>query len=219
MMKRTAILVLAGLLVMLCSVTAFAGQWKQDAKGWWWDNGNGTFPKNTWQWCDGNNDGTSECYYFDANGYCLLNTTTPDGYKVDANGAWVENGVVKTQHAAAQTAGVQTAAAAETEEDRALKAFVANNITGTIESPLDDVSVRYENKVIYLDLVMKTVKSTDALYPSTKKYAERQFSDTSIAQKIADEASKCVGHPVQVVYSVLTADGVAMVQKILTGRL
>jgi len=214
MKKKTAILVLAGLLVMLCSVTAFAGQWKQDAKGWWWDNGNGTWPKSTWQWCDGNNDGTAECYYFDANGYCLLNTTTPDGYKVDANGAWIENGVVKTQKAA-----VQTAAAAETADDQALRTFVANYVSGMKGSALDGVSVRYENKVIRQDLVMNTVKSTDAMYPSTKKYAEKQFSDVSIAQKIADEASKYVGHPVQVIYSVLTADGVPMVQKTVTGRL
>ena len=28
-------------------------------------------------------------YYFDENGYMLADTTTPDGYYVDVNGAWV----------------------------------------------------------------------------------------------------------------------------------
>ena len=58
-----------------------------------------------WQWIDGNGDGLKECYYFnqdDTNslglpqGAMLKNTTTPDGYTVNANGEWVVNGVVQT---------------------------------------------------------------------------------------------------------------------------
>lgn len=52
-----------------------------------------------WQWQDVNGDGISECYYYDDNGTMLTNTTTPDGYTVDSNGAWVVNGVVQTQTA------------------------------------------------------------------------------------------------------------------------
>lgn len=52
-----------------------------------------------WQWQDVNGDGISECYYYDDNGAMLTNTTTPDGYTVDSNGAWVVNGVVQTQTA------------------------------------------------------------------------------------------------------------------------
>ena len=50
-----------------------------------------------WQWQDVNGDGISECYYYDDNGTMLTNTTTPDGYTVDSNGAWVVDGVVQTQ--------------------------------------------------------------------------------------------------------------------------
>ena len=50
-----------------------------------------------WQWQDVNGDGISECYYYDDNGTMLTNTTTPDGYTVDSNGAWVVNGAVQTQ--------------------------------------------------------------------------------------------------------------------------
>lgn len=50
-----------------------------------------------WQWQDVNGDGISECYYYDDNGAMLTNTTTPDGYTVDSNGAWVVNGAVQTQ--------------------------------------------------------------------------------------------------------------------------
>ena len=48
-----------------------------------------------WQWIDGN------CYYLDSQGQneCALyrNTTTPDGYAVDAEGRWVVNGAVQKQ--------------------------------------------------------------------------------------------------------------------------
>lgn len=90
-------------MTLLFVSTAFAGSWKQDNVGWWWQNDDGSYPKNCWQWLDGNNDGVSECYYFDSSGYCLMNTTTPDGYKVDKYGSWVVDGKVQTQTAKTQS--------------------------------------------------------------------------------------------------------------------
>ena len=78
--------------------SAMAGTWKQNNVGWRFDNGNGTYPASTWQWIDGNNDGIAECYYFDRAGYMLANTSTPDGYQVNASGAWVQNGAVQTKN-------------------------------------------------------------------------------------------------------------------------
>ena len=40
-------------------------------------------------------DGYAECYRFDENGNCYINTTTPDGYTVDQNCAWTVNGAVQ----------------------------------------------------------------------------------------------------------------------------
>lgn len=40
-----------------------AGEWKQDDKGWWYDNGDGTFPKNEWKLID------DAWYAFDESGY------------------------------------------------------------------------------------------------------------------------------------------------------
>ena len=74
-----------------------AGAWKQDAAGWWWQNEDGSYPAGVWEWIDGDEDGTAECYYFNAAGYMLANTTTPDGYTVNADGAWVENGEVQSR--------------------------------------------------------------------------------------------------------------------------
>lgn len=94
---------------MLCTgafaLTGFAGSWVNDAHGWWYNYGNGNWPSSSWQWIDGNNDGIAECYYFDRMGYCMMNTTTPDGYQVNGSGAWVENGVVQTRNMGSGQAG------------------------------------------------------------------------------------------------------------------
>lgn len=93
-MKKLSLLLLV---LGLCStfyISAFAGQWKRDSFGWWYDYGNG-YPQSTWDWIDGNNDGRAECYYFDNNGYALVNTYSPDGYLLNRDGAWTENGQVQ----------------------------------------------------------------------------------------------------------------------------
>lgn len=99
-MKKTRLLITAALMSAAISSSAYAGVWQQDTTGWWWQNDDGTYPANCWQWIDGNGDGVSEYYYFNENGYCLMNTTTPDGNTVNASGAWTVNGIVQTQIAA-----------------------------------------------------------------------------------------------------------------------
>lgn len=100
-MKKTVLLtaVTSICLTIGMSISAFAGTWVSDSTGWWWANDDGSYPVSTWQWIDGNADGTAECYYFDGRGYLVVNGTTPDGYTVNGNGAWVENGQVRTQAA------------------------------------------------------------------------------------------------------------------------
>lgn len=91
-MKKGWRMVIAVLLATAAiSISASAGQWRQDDTGWWYQNESGTYLKNEWSWIDG------KCYYFNENGYCLQNTQTPDGYSVDEQGAWVKDGVVQMQ--------------------------------------------------------------------------------------------------------------------------
>ena len=98
MNKRIIAAGLSCLLVISTSMPAFAGQWKQDNTGWWWQDDDGSYPTSTWRWLDGNNnDGIAESYYFGADGYILTNTTTPDGYIVNSDGAWTVNGIVQTK--------------------------------------------------------------------------------------------------------------------------
>jgi len=97
MKKKIFVLMLSGLLAFTNIISSFAGSWLQDGTGWWYQNDDGSYPVNGWYWLDGNGDGVAECYYFNAAGYCLINTVTPDGYMVDENGAWIVNGVIQTQ--------------------------------------------------------------------------------------------------------------------------
>lgn len=90
-------------MTLALSMPVFAGEWKQDTTGWWYQNDDGSYPNNGWTWVDG------RCYYFTPEGYCLINTQTPDGCTVDASGAWVVDGVVQTQDAG-PNGNVQTAA-------------------------------------------------------------------------------------------------------------
>lgn len=85
--------------VLPAGLKAYAGEWRQDETGFWYQEDDGSYPINSWKWIDGNGDGIAECYFFDRSGYLAVNTTTPDGYTVDENGAWVLDGVVQTRSA------------------------------------------------------------------------------------------------------------------------
>lgn len=66
------------------SATTVTEGWKQDGTGWWYQNADGSYPVNQWREVNGKQ------YYFGADGYMLADTTTPDGYSVGADGAWIE---------------------------------------------------------------------------------------------------------------------------------
>lgn len=91
-MKTFALMGLAAALTFGQPVASYAGQWNagtgENAGHWWYQNDDGSYPTNCWQWIDGNNDGIAESYYFDQNGWTLSNVVTPDGFMVNADGAW-----------------------------------------------------------------------------------------------------------------------------------
>lgn len=92
---------MAALTLMLAAAagtTAYAVGWEHDGRGWRWEKTSGQNLYRTWEWLDGNQDGIAECYYFDDYGYMLSDTTTPDGYTVNASGAWyTEEGVQRKE--------------------------------------------------------------------------------------------------------------------------
>nr|WP_317439316.1 hypothetical protein [uncultured Enterocloster sp.] len=95
-MKKRLLVVATAVMSMAMSMTAFAsmGNWQQNETGWWWQRNDGSYPAGEWKWVDGDGDGTAESYYFDGNGYLATNTAV-DGYTVNTDGAWVQDGVVQ----------------------------------------------------------------------------------------------------------------------------
>lgn len=103
--KKIITLVLTLSMAVGSSMSVFA-DWQETESGLKWQNEDGSHPINEWKWIDRNGDGMAECYYFNENGDLLVNTITPAGCQVNAEGAWVVDGVVQTQ---AETNTVQQA--------------------------------------------------------------------------------------------------------------
>ena len=57
--------------------------WQKNDIGYWYNEGNGVYPTDEWKEIDG------KSYYFGYDGYMWADAWTPDGYFVDASGAWV----------------------------------------------------------------------------------------------------------------------------------
>lgn len=95
--KHIVIMATATIMTLAMSTTALAAGWQKDSSGWWWQQEDGTRLSGGWQWLDGNLDGTAECYYFDASGYMQAGVTTPDGYDLNGDGAWVVDGITQTK--------------------------------------------------------------------------------------------------------------------------
>ena len=56
-----------------------------------------SYAKSEWVTIDTDGDGFEEYYYFDENGFLVVNKVTPDGYKVNGKGQYVVDGVVQTK--------------------------------------------------------------------------------------------------------------------------
>ena len=68
------------------SQSASAPVWKQDGNGWWIENPDGSYLINQWY----QSPASGLWYYMGSDGYMLTNTTTPDGFAVNADGVWVQ---------------------------------------------------------------------------------------------------------------------------------
>ena len=164
-MKKGAVLALAAALTVGSGFTAFADGWKSNEKGWWWEFDDGGFLACTWEWLDGNQDGIAESYCFDLDGYLYTNTTTPDGYTVNADGAWTVNGVVQTKIEAVDPVYENPSSEKKSETNEIIKGN-------------DDYSGTYEtsNGVVYMIQYDKDTKTLlvkavyDGAYSYTYKY-------------------------------------------------
>ena len=83
MIKRKTIITTI-LFVAIMSTNLYAGKWEQDVFGWKYKNDDGSYQNSGWF-----KDKDNKFYYFTAFGYALMNSVTPDGVFVGADGAWL----------------------------------------------------------------------------------------------------------------------------------
>lgn len=61
--KGTKIFTAALFMSMALNQITFAGEWKSNEKGRWYENHDGTYKTNGWQSIDSDGDGIAELYY------------------------------------------------------------------------------------------------------------------------------------------------------------
>lgn len=76
-------------------IKAFSLMVEQDPIGIYCIKDNGLKAINEWVEIDFEGDNYLEYYYFNENGYLIMNGVTPDGYMVNERGQWIQNGVVQ----------------------------------------------------------------------------------------------------------------------------
>ena len=108
-MKKLTAICIGLAFAVAAAIPAYAGTWRQDAAGWWYQNDDGSYPAGCWQWIDSDGDGTAECYYFYADGYMAHNNDI-NGYHVNDAGQWVIGEKVQRTNVAAVGAAASGAA-------------------------------------------------------------------------------------------------------------
>lgn len=96
-MKKGKLFLTTFAMAAALSMTAFAGEWKQDDTGWWYQNDDGSYMKSGWQAIEG------KSYYFGDDGYMFHDCVTPDGYSVGSDGAWIDSSVTNHENKVAYT--------------------------------------------------------------------------------------------------------------------
>lgn len=175
LMKKVKLLFATLIAVLFMCMTVLAGTWQPDTAGFKYQNDDGSYPVNCWQWIDGNNDGIAESYYFDGNGYLLVNCTTPDGFLVNDSGAWVVDHTVQTKAALLAVPPAETTAP----EKAAGTAAVTEKAARTTASGIS--SVPYDGYTIIVNT-------------STKKY------HVPTCRSVAKMKSKNIGYCSDVSY-------------------
>jgi len=98
LMKTAAAFGLTAIVSAAMAVPVLAAGWqtgKIRTQDWKYLKPNGSFACG-WEVIDSDGDGIGKYYWFDQAGWLKVNDVTPDGYTVNENGEWVEDGVVKT---------------------------------------------------------------------------------------------------------------------------
>ncbi len=150
-MKKSVFMLIAVLVSLVISIPAYAGTWHQDGIGWWYERDDGSYPVDTWEWIATGNGESSSCYYFGSDGYLYVNTITPDGHKVNEDGACVPGGPADEY----KEWGVDPATLVYTVEE------VSNEITGVDIEKLNTIIRSIMSANDYMAEAVKTMNSAD----------------------------------------------------------
>lgn len=80
------------------TINAFSLVVQQDPIGIYCIKDNGIRAISEWVEIDFEGDNYLEYYYFDSNGYLIMNGITPDGYTVNERGQWIDKGIVQRKY-------------------------------------------------------------------------------------------------------------------------
>lgn len=80
MKKKLFIMVAVGVIMTIAGFPVYAGQWKLDSIGYWYEEDKGTYPTDSWRYIG------EKWYYFDGQGYMVKDTWVGD-YYVGSDGA------------------------------------------------------------------------------------------------------------------------------------
>lgn len=196
-MKKMKVLLAAGIMSMMFASTVFGAGWVQAGAGgpgevrWWYDLDGGQYYAGSaqgpqWQWIDGNGDGTAECYAFDESGWMYANTVTPDGYQVNGDGAWMENGQVQTREVEPGYGGTRVAQSQtntdepdDTEEDVLIAYF---SRTGNTRQAASLIQAQTGGDTFEI----QPAESYPSSYSATTERAEREIAAGTLPALAAD---------------------------------
>lgn len=186
MKKKIMTLALTAAMAASMGMTAFAGQWVQNTTGWWWQEDNG--PTGTqWKWLDGNMMASTECYAFDSNGYMYADTTTPDGYTVNKEGAWTIGNSVQLKFAK----DMQNESGSN--DNTAADNSTSDNTVYTNEDMVGTFRINDENREDYFEFMLGAGDSIaafyydtdgDTIYTTSLKSAIPKYRDSSNSRNL-----------------------------------
>lgn len=209
-MKQIARAAAAGIMSVMLAGSAFAAGWSLDqASGrWQYDLGNGQhYAAETqaprWEWLDGNADGIAECYAFDQAGWMYSGGTTPDGYTVNADGAWTLNGAVQFRTVAPGYGGTAQAAQgqggqtlADSGEKKILIAYFSH--TGTTERAARQIQEAAGGDLLEIQTVQEYPDSYQEAVDVARRERDNQERPALRTQvsNMADYDVVLIGYPI-----------------------
>lgn len=196
-MKKLLVLLISATIAISSTIVSFAGEWKQDSVGWWYQNDDGSYVKNDWLTLgdaryrfDSNGymqTGLIEVngikHFFDNDGRMMFNGNTPEGYRIDFDGRVIDE----------NTPGINFSIVWTSEENGASKLlacrFINEGKTEITVNPIVEVNTGGMIKKFYL-IDLKTLTPCDyGVVPANNQKTNFAFVSEDYQQFTFNESS------------------------------